>query len=130
LGLRFQHLVWRKQKLSEQRVLMAERLARLHASSWIMTHGAPLEVRAALDVAGQYLELFSLLVQIQVLFDGKDTLAAGNALKTALDEGPPNTATEERQQRLYALRVQLLACVNAEAFGISVKKLRRRAQAG
>jgi hypothetical protein len=123
LGPQFQHRVWRGQKLREQRMAVAERLARIGYSLPVFLHssaGPPLEV------ASLYLDQFAILVLIQVLFNERRTLEAGRALKIALDEAAPDTATEEHIDRLQALRVDLLACMFAEAFGVSMDRLVQR----
>ena len=131
LGPQIQHRVWRKQKLREQRIDVAERFAKIGTSLSLMTHSMPTPSIAAnpqvLEVSSLYLEQFALLVLVQILFTEPPTREAGTAFRTALDKAVPNMASIEHMQKLYSLRVQLLACLFAEAYGISTNKLANRA---
>jgi hypothetical protein len=132
LGPRFQHIVWRSQRLREQRIAVAERLAKIGASLYVATHAAPAVTMTAperaVETAELYLEQFSLLALVQVLFNDPGTLEAGTAFKRVLDEATPTGVSVEYRQKLHAYRVNLLSRLFAEAFGISVKKLERRAK--
>lgn len=131
LGPRFQHFIWRTQKIREQRIAVAERFAKIGTALSIFAHSSRRDIAnrdELLETGSLYLEQFSILVLVRVLFDDPQTLASCDALKAALDETTPDTASVENVGKLHALRVQLLACLFAEAFGVSTKKLIHRAK--
>lgn len=135
LGPQFQHLMWKKQKLREQRINVAERFAKLGSHLSVATHSVSPTAPASqlLEVASLYLEQFALLQIIQVLFEEPITREAGTAFKRVLDEIPPKTAgseTFENVSKINLFRVQLLACLFAEAYEISTSRLAHLVQAG
>lgn len=117
---RFQHVVWKKQRLREQRIDVAERLAKTGFTPAMLTPTASAEYLAG------YLEQAALGVLIQVLFDRPETLHAATLYKNALDVPPPTS--QQQFENLFALRVHLLSSVFAEAFNISTDKLVERAR--
>lgn len=117
---RFQHLVWKSQRLREQRIEVADRFAKAGFSAHTFALTRSLE-----SVTG-YLEQAALLVLIQVLFDDSETLRAATEFKTALD-AMATAASEEDMRKVHVLRIHLLSRLFAEAFEISTDKLARRA---
>lgn len=128
---RFQHLVWKRQRLREQPIAIAERFAKVSSNFIVVTditppHGAS-DSAGLLENASGFLEQDALLVLIQILFESRRALDSGNKLKKALTSLRSHPPPEEGIRRLYALRVDLLSCLFAEAFDISVEKLADRA---
>lgn len=121
LAPRFQHFVWKTQRLREQRIAVADRFAKDAFS----THTFSLS-RSVESVTG-YLEQSALLALINVLFNDPETLRAALAFKVAFDRIPASSASNEELKQLHAIRIHLLALLFAEAFNISTDKLARRA---
>jgi hypothetical protein len=119
LAPRFQHLVWKSQRLREQRIQVADRFAKDGFSAHTFALSRSVE-----SVTG-YLEQAALLALIQVLFNDPETLRVATAFKTALDT-MPMPASEEDMRRVHVLRIHLLSRLFAEAFNISTGKLARR----
>jgi hypothetical protein len=128
LSPRFAHLIWKKQKLREQRIAVAERFAKISADIYIVgnLHPRPPQQDVvgsqSLEKVSTFLEQDALLALIHVLFERKDTLASGLNLKKELQSGSRDL------QSLYALRVDLLGRLFAEAFEISTEDLAHRAR--
>jgi hypothetical protein len=115
--------VWKRQKLREQRLAVAERFAGVSSSFSVVTNWA-----RPLEDSSKLLEQDALLVLIQVLFERKRTLDSGTALRSLLNSVPPNQLPQDDLIRaLYAQRVDLLACLFAEAFDVSTEDLAERA---
>jgi hypothetical protein len=114
LSPRFQHLFWKKQKLREQRVLIAERFAALHGEFTL--------ARAAeVDFSSRF-EEDALLVLVQVLFEREQTKISGSRLKEWLYNHAIELSASEKPSVLlevWALRIDLLSRLFAEAFEIS-----------
>lgn len=128
LAPRFQHFVWKAQRLREQRIAIAERFAKINISLPVFTHSAPPPTSpTALQIGELYIEQFALLALIQVLFNDRETLAVATTFREALDRAAPDTLSPEQLQKLGVLRADLQARLFAEAFGISANKLTRRA---
>src|SRR5207244_718540 len=86
---RFQHLVWKKQRLREQRISLAERFAKISGDLRIIAHLTPHgsftdPAAAPSEDAAKFLEQEALLLLVQVLFERKRTLDSGTKLKKAL----------------------------------------------
>jgi len=76
LNPRFQHLFWKKQKLREQRVLIAERSAALHGE-FTLTRAAEVDFSSRFEEG-------ALLALVQVLFECEETIISCNRLKAWL----------------------------------------------
>lgn len=132
LGPRFQHLVWKKQKLREQRLSVAERFDATNRNFWLVTNVMPPanaddHARIAEDVA-KFLEQRGVLILVMVLFERQGTLDSANKLRACLDSRPQLSSHEYPQylETLYALRVDLLSRLFAEAFEVSTERLIKR----
>jgi hypothetical protein len=124
---RFQHLIWSRQRLREQRISVAERFAAMNSNVRLTTNLSPRLPSADQEHnASQFLEQDALLILIQVLFDREDTLASGNRLRAWLNSQPPQLSVESFST-LWMLRVDLLGRLFAEAFQVSSKRLSKRA---
>lgn len=134
---RFAHLVWKKQKLRDQQILIAERFARISANFIVLTHMTSPDWNAAqfgtdkmLDNFSAIQEQESLLVLIWCLFKRKDTLDAVLRLKQGLrglSTAPDRRRSEEEIRMLYKLRVDLLSKLFGEAFDLTDDLLKRKA---
>lgn len=128
LNPRFQHHFWKKQKLREQRVLIAERFAALHAK---VTFPSTAEAGRGDDLSS-FFEEDALLVLVQVLFDRADTRTSGNGLKTWVNNHPmqlqPGNLPVSEFLEVWKLRVDLLSRLFAEAFEVSTDELEKRAR--
>lgn len=121
LNPRFQHLFWKKQKLREQRVSIAERFAALHGK---LTPAA-----AGIDFSARF-EEHALLALVQILFEREDTILSGNRLKAWLDSHPIHLGGSSPISvfmEAWTLRIDLLSRLFAEAFEISTGGLEKRA---
>lgn len=121
LAPRFQHSVWKTQRLREQRIAVADRFAKIAFSTDTFS------LSRSVESATGYLEQSALLALIQVLFEDPEALRAATAFKAVFDCTPTSSASTEELRQLRALRVHLLALLFAEAFNISTDKLTRRA---
>ena len=122
LNPRFQHTFWKKQKLREQRVSIAERVAALHGKFSLAPEATPKP-----DFSN-YFEEDALLILVQVLFEREDTLKSGNLLKSWMSNHPfllSETPVSELME-LWALREDFLRRVVAEAFEVSMDKIAPR----
>jgi hypothetical protein len=125
----FQHRVWRKQKLREQRISVAERFAAMHSNFLLATSLTPSlqsNDKPALQDASKFLEQEALLILIQILFDREDTIRACNNLKALLNKQPPQLS-EDSLRELWRMRIDLLSRLFAEAFEVSTERLSKRA---
>ena len=126
LNPRFQHLFWKRQKLREQRVSIAERFAELHVK---------FTLTPAVSENFQWSSVFevdALLVLVQVLFERPDTLESASRLKAWLNSHPLQLSENlpiGDFMKLWALRVDLLSRLFAEAFEISTDQVRSKSGA-
>jgi hypothetical protein len=109
----FQHAVWKKQKLREQRIVIAERFAAINAG---FRFSSPQEVEPNW---GGILEMDGLLRLVEVLFERDETKKAGSGLRLWLDSHGMLLTGElpiSQFMEMLRLRVELLARLFAEAF--------------
>ncbi len=120
---RFGYPIWRKQQRRQQQIALAERFANLGSNLYVITNSKPHPTQGARvsENIAALLEQNSLLVQIYVLFEDKDTLALALRLRTAIDN---NTDF----QSLHTMRVDLTARLFAEAFEVSAVDIAARAK--
>jgi hypothetical protein len=113
LNSRFQHFFWKKQKLREQRVSIAERFVALHAK----LHPADAEI----DFSARF-EEHVLLALVQVIFDREDTILSGSHLKAWLDSHPIQLSGGSPISvfmEAWTLRINLVSRLFAEAYEMS-----------
>jgi hypothetical protein len=122
---RFQHLFWKRQKFREQRVSIAERFAALHGKFTL----GPVEGKFEWS---RVFEEDALLIVIQVLFEREDVLISASRLRAWLNTHPLNLSENlpiGDLMELWALRVDLLSRLFAEAFEISENRIRSKTKA-
>jgi len=120
LNPRFQHAFWKKQKLREQRVSIAERFAALHGK---LTPAA-----AEIDFSARF-EEHALLALVQTLFEREDTIVSCTRLMAWLDSHPirlDGRSPISVFMEAWTLRIDLLIRLFAEAFEISAESLETR----
>ena len=120
LNPRFQHFFWKKQKLREQRISIAERFAALHGK---LTPAA-----AEVDFSARF-EEHAVLALVQVLFEREGTIVSGNHLKAWLDSHPiqlDGSSPISVFMEAWMLRIDLLSRLFAEAFEISIDSLEKQ----
>jgi hypothetical protein len=114
----FQHRFGKKQKLREQRLSIAERFAGSHAKNLL-----PPQSTADLLT---FIEANAFLVLVPVLFERQETLAASNRLhRWQMDRSLANLSVDEFKY-WWALRIDLLTRLFAEAFEIDTNEITRR----
>lgn len=113
LAPRFQHSIWKKQKFSEQRISVAERLGALNAAFRF-------EADDGSDPNwGNVWEMDGLLRLVEILFERQETRKAAADLKSWIDNHGIKLTGEipiTDFMELWKLRVELLACLYSEAF--------------
>ena len=130
LSPRFAHSIWKKQKLREQQVTVAERFEKLFSDLHIAGNIRPVPPRGklidekslenSLKVESRFWEQHALFILTFVLFERDDTLSLGMRLKRMIDD------RSKDYPALYSLRMEFLAYMFAEAFGISPEKIAHR----
>jgi hypothetical protein len=117
---RFQHVFWKKQKLREQRLSVAERFAALHAKVLFNPTSKP-------ELA-EFVEEDALLVLVPILFEREDTIAAAYRLKLWRNSHPRQGMSEEDIRYVWAVRVDILTRLFAEVFEIATWRVEERAK--
>ena len=110
---RFQHAVWRRQKLREQRIAVAERFAAMNAN---FRFASPDEVEPNW---GEVFEMDGLLRLVEVLFERGEVRNARENLRAWLDTNPTLLSGQlpiDQFMKMWKLRVEVLAALFAEAF--------------
>lgn len=113
LGPRIQHHFWKKQKLGEQRLAVAERFDAMNRNFWLMTNVIPPtddHAKLAEDVT-KFLEQDGLLTTVMVLFERRDTLDSASGLREWLNNRPRVSHDYQQYEQylktLYAIRFDL-----------------------
>src|ERR1039457_4617442 len=122
LSPRFAHSIWKKQKLREQQVAVAEQFANIFSDLHIAGNivPKPSHDEGSMKIASRFYEQYSLFILAFVLFEREDTLSLGNRLLKMVNDGSHDFKT------LYSLRTEFLAHMFAEALGISTEKISQR----
>ena len=100
LGPRFQHLVWKKQKLREQRIAVAQQFSEISSDFRIATHWLSLDAskpEAAREGLSKLLEQDALLVLVRVLFTADGTMTSADNLRMRLNAAQLPLSVEEQK---------------------------------
>lgn len=122
LSPRFAHSVWKKQKLREQQVAVAEQFAKLFSDLHIAGNLRPVPSldEGSMEIESRFHEQRALFILAFVLFDWEDTLSFGIKLLKLINDNSHDF------QALSSLRAEFLARMFAEALDISPEKITKR----
>jgi hypothetical protein len=124
---RFNFGIWKKQKLREQQLSIAERFAKLGADMYVYSNVLPRvakdheDAKRFVEAMAPMLEQRALVGLMSVLFDNEELWLLGTELGEIYDSGD-----EEGAKRIPEIRGRMMEMMYAEALEISSRKLAKR----